>query len=152
MTNPPTLSADKARRLSAYLRKSRIDGFPNAIWDAYHGKTKDLCEFLRSDLPLSENNRDQLAQLIDRRLQSRRRGRPRGRIVPPNQVVVEELIYRVKKKLNQRRLRNGGRIRKGIPEMVLGQEFERLADEYFLDSKDFDFEQILRRITRRAGA
>src|SRR5262249_22148347 len=75
---------DKAGRKQAFQRLLRMDQFDDDMVRAHRGDTKGLCNYLRSDLPLSEEQREGIADLIFRRIQRKQRGRPRGSAPVPN--------------------------------------------------------------------
>jgi hypothetical protein len=75
---------DKAGRKQALQRRRRINQFDDDILRAHRGDTEGLCSYLRSELPLSEEQREGIADLINRRIQRKQRGRPRGSAPVPN--------------------------------------------------------------------
>jgi hypothetical protein len=99
MTNEPE---KKRWKLSDHLpRTRRIRQFDDDINRAYRGDTEGLRDYLFSDLPLSHYQREQIAELINRRIQRKQRGRPRGSTPIPNPAreareAESEIVYEVR--------------------------------------------------------
>jgi hypothetical protein len=130
MPNEP----EKKRRKFVYQRRSdeqirrrrRMDQFDRDIVDAHRGDTKRLCEYLETaDLPLSQDQREQIADLIRRRIQRKQRGRPRGSGLVPNPArEAERLIaYGVR----QLKLRKYGD--KPVPRGKLDQLIDQVCED-----------------------
>jgi hypothetical protein len=99
MTRRPSYVYDKARREKAFRQRLRIYQFDDDIIRAYRGDTKGLCNYLRSDLPLSEEQREGIAELIYRRIECKQRGRPRGSDPVPNPArdAERQIAYQVRR-------------------------------------------------------
>lgn len=83
-TKPGTFGYQKRTR-EQFLRLLRIEQFDEDIARAYRGDTRLLCDFLKnSDLPLKDEHREKLADLIYWRIERKKRGRPRGSVPVPN--------------------------------------------------------------------
>lgn len=80
----------RRRREKEFRSRARMVGhenletFDGLIAHARQGNTKPLCSYLRSDKPLSRDDREHLAWLIDRIAQHGRKGRRPGSAHPTN--------------------------------------------------------------------
>ena len=112
----------------ALPRRLRAYEFDVAIRRAYKGETRELAEYLRSDLPLTEERRESLADLIERRLQRKGRGRPRGPIPNPRDDAMRLWIWLARKQLNKIRERSPNhRLPKGTIDKVIDWADDLLA-------------------------
>jgi hypothetical protein len=101
-------SAEFMKRNLAILR------WPEVLYQAYKKETVKLCDYLRSDLPLDERKRGELADLIERRIQHQsRRGRKPGTIPSPHEITQGDVIYYARKVLQAIRAENGGKVPRG---------------------------------------
>lgn len=124
---------NRRHREQALKRRLRQYQFDDDIIDAYRGDTAALCEYLRLDLPLSEEQREKLADLIYRRIQRKRRGErgPSAPFASQAQEGERQIAYLVQKLVKQR---YGGKTPKGKREAALQEVIERLdADDWFAD-------------------
>jgi hypothetical protein len=156
MTNEP----EKKRRKFVYQRRRdeqnrqrlRILQFDKDIINAHRGDTEGLRDYLFSDLPLSQDQREQIADLIHRRIERRQRGRPRGRTPIPNPAreareAESEIVYEVR----QLKLRMYGD--KPVPRGKLKQLIDQVCEdkaEKFEGVKEFSIDNIRRELKRGA--
>src|SRR5262249_21135281 len=100
--------------------------FDDDVLRAYRGDTGPLCDYLKnSDLPLKQEHREQLAELIYRRIEQKKRGRPRGSDPVPNREGREAedlIVYQVR----QLKLRKFGN--KRVPRGALGALIEEVLE------------------------
>jgi hypothetical protein len=121
------------------MQKHRIiAGLRTAVYDAYKGDAQALLSFLRSDLSLThlEAHRELLADLIERRVQFKRRGQ-RGAAVPTRAKDTEQYIVA----LCRSRLKQTGR-GKGAIAAVVKEVGGRLAEDGELNGLDVDWDRI----------
>jgi hypothetical protein len=125
-------------------RRLAIYGWPKGIYQAYKYDTKALCKYLRShDLPLNEEKRDDLADLIERRIQRKQgKGRKPG-VIPRNPDLRDamstgDVVAHAKTRLKRIRARNGGRAPKGSYKQVIEDVCRDLADQGLEVDADFD--------------
>jgi hypothetical protein len=130
------------------LRKIQFDA---DVLRAYRGDTGPLCDYLKdSDLPLQWNHREMLAELIYRRIERKRRGRPRGSdpVLNPareaERVIVDEV-----RQLKLRRFGNK-RVPKGGLNAVIDEVRENNADRFDGLGGDISTENIRRELKRGA--
>jgi hypothetical protein len=88
-------------RTEQILRRQRMNKFDDDINRAYRGDTEGLRDYLKSDLPLLQDQREQIADLIHRRIERKQRGRPRGPTPIPNPAreareAESEIVYEVR--------------------------------------------------------
>jgi hypothetical protein len=107
-------------------------GWRQAIYQAHAKDPRALCEYLRCfALPLDEDHRRDLAELIDRYVQQRRgrKGRRPGRIPSPTSDLQQELFARIRYRLRLMRDANRGR----VPHGGLRRSVEQVNEELFED-------------------
>jgi hypothetical protein len=81
---------DFANRKKSLERRRKENAFSEHIQLADHGKTKPLCDYLRDyTLPLRQEHREQLAELIHRYVHIKPRGRPAGAVDRSPRAVVK---------------------------------------------------------------
>ncbi len=125
---------DSSRREQVLRERVRQYKFRDHIIAAYRGEAGPLCDYLRSNIPLAAEHREQLADLIDQRIQRRQHGQ-RGPADPvPNPVTEAELeiasrVRQLKKQRYGDRRTPRGMLGKLIDEVCQGKdrEFDRLA-------------------------
>jgi hypothetical protein len=94
----------KKRSPEEHRRRLRVFAFEEHIIRAYRGETGPLREYLQSDLPLSQEHREQLAELVYWRIQNKGRGK-RGKGAPtfnPDRQGERLIAYEVRKLKEQR--------------------------------------------------
>jgi hypothetical protein len=110
-------------------------GWDAALNLAYKHDTVKLSAYLRRpDLPLDQDKREQLADLLDRVVHRRQRGRggrKPGRIPPanPDAITTYHVVAWTRDRLDRIRRRNGGKLPWGANEAALTHVCQRLADE-----------------------
>jgi len=134
---------EQHRRL---LRKIQFEG---DVKRAYRGDTGPLCDYLRdSDLPLQWNFREMLAELIYRRIERKRRGRPRGSdpVFNPAREAERIIAYEVR----QLKLRMFGnrRVPKGRLNELIYQVMESNAYAFEGFGADINIANIRRELKR----
>src|SRR5690349_14011575 len=99
---------DRAQALRERIKQYECeDRFRAAIDAGNRGDIKLLCEFLRSDCPLSNEGRQDMAALLKRQLGLKKRGRPKGPADRSARAMTERLLIgRVKQREAQWRRRN----------------------------------------------
>ena len=133
------MSKGKSRPKFRYLERTyedvqqqlQIAGLKDAIYAAYKGDAKALLDFLRSDLSLThlEGHRQELADLIERQVQHKGRGK-RGPSVPTRTGDVEQyFIALCRSDLERLRERYGGKLPKGPIDAVIEHWGGRLAED-----------------------
>jgi hypothetical protein len=107
----------------------RMGQFDDDIRRAYRGDTKGLCDYLNSDCPLCHVHREQIAELINRRIERKQRGRPRGSALFPNPAreAESQIVYRVRQ-LKSRMY--GDKLPKGKLDQLIDQVCEDSAEEF----------------------
>jgi hypothetical protein len=129
-------------------RHLAIANWAHGIYQAYKNDTKALCEYLRSsDLPLDEQKRDDLADLIERRIQLKPgKGRKSG-VIPsfPGTITTRDVVAAAKRRLKWIRMRNGGRAPRGSFKQVLEDVCRDYGDDY---NVDVDFDKALNALSR----
>jgi hypothetical protein len=112
-------------------RWQKLYGWHQALHDAYYGDRTKLSAYLRRpDLgDLDQGKREQLADLIDRRLKD---GKPSGRIPPadPHAIPAEDVAALARALVNKMRRSNGGRTPRGGVLKAIATAFQLLADDY----------------------
>jgi hypothetical protein len=130
----PNEREKKRRTPFVYQRRSdeqirqllRIGQFDDDIINAHRGDTKGLCEYLETaDLPLSQDQREQIAELIRRRIQRKQRGRPRGSAPVPNPArEAERLIAYMVRQLKSRKYGD-----KPVPKGKLNELIDQVCED-----------------------
>jgi hypothetical protein len=139
---PPTPEQIERKRL--WLRLP----WKPAISQAYKRETAKLCEYLRSDLPLDEYQREQLADLIARRIQrGPGKGRKPGVIPSPLEITQRDVIAYARAQLRRDRARNGGKVPRGGHKRALEQVCQRIADDGY--NVEIDPVVVLAELRRR---
>ena len=123
------------------------------IPNAAKGETSGLVEYLRSDAPLDERMRDALADLIERRLQSKKRpGRPRGPSDSSRRAELKRYIVRhVRGREKYWRAANPNKkaLRRGLRRQYITETLSSLAEEGELqDIAEITIEEISRDLER----
>jgi hypothetical protein len=121
----------KKRTREQFLRVLREDQFDDDINRAYRGDTGPLCDYLKnSDLPLKDEHREKLADLIYRHIQRKQRGRPRGSSPVPNPAREAErlIVYGVRQ--SKLRMFGNKKVPRGkLPELIR-QEIKDNAERF----------------------
>jgi hypothetical protein len=125
----------RPRSLAQVQRRLAIYGWDEGLHQAYKGDAEALCNYLRSpDLPLDERKRDELADLIDRRIQRKQgKGRKPG-VIPsgsPGTMSTRDVVAVARGRLKSIKARNGGRAPRGIYKQVLEEVCRYYGDEGF---------------------
>src|SRR5262245_34587109 len=152
MTNVPE---KRHWRTEQILRRQRMNKFDDDINRAYRGDTEGLRDYLISDLPLLQDQREQIADLIYRRSERKQRGRPRGSAPVPNPAreareareAESEIVYEVR----QLKLRMYGD--KPVPKGKLGQLIDQVCKdkaEKFEEVRGFSIDNVRRELKRGA--
>jgi hypothetical protein len=107
--------------------------FGKAILHAYRGQTGPLRDLLHSDTPLSAKHCEMLAILIKRRIEPKRRGRPRGSLPVPNLAWENEraLVDRVRQ--SKLRMLGSTRAPRGALNTLIDQEMQQMNDDNLLE-------------------
>jgi len=150
MTSKPiTLPGWYKPNPEARLRRLRMDQFDDDITRAYRGDTGSLCDYLKdSDLPLKQQHRQQLADLIYRRIEQKKRGRPRGSDPVPNPVrEAERAIVDDVRQLKLRRFGNKG-VPKGGLNALIYEALENNAYAFEGFGADINIANIRRELKR----
>src|SRR5262249_50550542 len=126
----------------------RRRAFDHYIMLAYHGDTKALRVTLLSGMPLSKEHRKKLAELIYRRIERKKRGRPRGHVPVRNPLDEEHrLIISEAQRLRSRRF-GTKRIPRGGWNDLIEQATENIFFELGAFHGDIDKEKIHNALTR----
>jgi hypothetical protein len=136
----------------AIRRRLQRLGWSKARFAAYKHDTQELCEYLRSELPLDQDKRNDLADLIDRRIERKAGpGRKPGVIPPPHEITQGYIISVVREKLRRERARNGGRVPHGATKRALVNVCRGLANagESFDVNEDAVLKELKRNRRRR---
>jgi hypothetical protein len=143
----------RPRTLEQLQRRIAIGGWDKGIYDAYKGDAKALCNYLRSpDLPLDDQKRMDLADLIERRIQRKQgKGRKPG-VTPsiPGLMTTRDVVATAKNRLKWIRMRNGGRCPPGTYKQVLEAVLQEFGDQGYNVEVDFDIALDALRRGRRA--
>jgi hypothetical protein len=147
-TKPGRFGYQKRSR-EQFLRVLRTSQFDDDIVRAYRGDTGPLCDYLKnSDLPLSWDHREVLAELIHRRIEQKKRGRPLGSDPVSNlgREAEKLIVYQVQ----QLKLRMFGnkRVPKGRLNALIDQVRENNADRFDGLGGDISIENIRRELKR----
>jgi hypothetical protein len=125
------------------------------IYDAYYyHDTKELCDYLRSpDLPLDEEKRRELADLIDRRIHRRKQGKggkpgrkPGSIPAKPGVFTTNDAVAFARGRLKWIRARNGGRVPRGTLEKLIEEVCKDFGYEGY--KVHVDLEKALRDLRR----
>ena len=131
-------------------RQLAESGWHEALNDAYRYKTTKLSAYLRrSDLPLDQDKREQLADLIDRRIHRKAgSGRKPGRIPPrdPDEVSEDQIAAAARRKVQSMKQRNDGRTPRGAYLEAIHEVCQYFADNGF--SFHIDKENVLAKMRR----
>jgi hypothetical protein len=104
--------------------------WPQALYAAYRNDdASGLCRYLRSELELDAEKREQLAVLLERRIQHRPRGRRPGTDVTPASAGQARLEAIARSRLRRMRSANAGRVPSGAIRAVVVQVAEVLGEE-----------------------
>ena len=137
---------DKERMQQVRLDRLRIVyQFRHDISQAMKGDTAGLCDYLRSDLPMTKQQREAIAMLLERRVQTTHNkvGRPRGSSPTPTAENERLIVHRARKELvRRRRTSSGKRLPKGTIVEVIHKIATELADDMVLDP-NIDLDNIL---------
>jgi hypothetical protein len=126
-TKPGTFVYQKGSR-EQFLRQLQFD---DDIFRAYRGDTGPICDYLKNpSLPLTDEHREKLAELISWRIQRKQRGRPRGSVPVPNagREAEQLIIYQVRQ-LKLRRFGNK-RVPRGGLKALIEEVLENNADRF----------------------
>src|SRR5262249_3165945 len=132
MTNEPEKKPWR-RSYEQILRDQRIRQFDDDIDRAYRSDTEGLRDYLFSHLPLSQDQREQIADLINWRIQRKPRGRPRGPTPIPHPArEAREAESEIVDGVRQLKLRLYGDkpVPKGKLEQLIYQVFEEKAEKF----------------------
>jgi hypothetical protein len=136
-------SREQFERLLRYLR------FDDDVRRAYRGDTGRLCDYLRnSQLRLTDEHRERLADLIEWVIQRKQRGRPRGSVPIPNPGREAEslIVYEVRQlKLNRFR---GKSLPKGLLSALIAEVLENNAERFDGLGGEISIENIRRELKR----
>jgi hypothetical protein len=121
-------------------RHLAISEWSLALHEAYKRDTRKLCAYLRrTDLPLDQDKREQLADLIDRRIHRKTgKGRKLGRIPPANPEAITPgyIAALARPQIEKLRRRNGGKAPRGALPAAVNDVCRRLGDDgYNIDDK-----------------
>jgi hypothetical protein len=105
--------------------------FYDDVVRAHRGDTERLCEYLRSDLPLSHDKRELIAELIYRRIQRKHVGRPRGGDPVPNPA--REAEKQIASHVRSQKLRRFGE--KRVPRAVLDELINQVYESGGFDGE-----------------
>src|SRR5262249_1517475 len=136
-------TAESTKRLLAII------GWDDALHRAYKRDTVKLSAYLRSDLPLDEQKREDLADLIDRCIHLKKgKGRKPGRIPPRHRAkIIEDYVGRLgRRELQRVRQRNGGKTPRGSVQAAISNVCQRLGDEG--EDVDIDGDRVLAMLRR----
>jgi hypothetical protein len=141
---------DLLRRLDEAEQEAQFD---NAIRQAHKRDTALLCNHLRSQAPLTDEQREALADLIRRRLQHKPKGRPKGVSRQPAAQAERLVVDLVRKELKRLHSRYGKPLPKRTRTKALDEILNRLSgDGYFygLRINVQNINEMLRRGERRS--
>jgi hypothetical protein len=145
---------DKQIREKQLTQRLRIYQFDQDIKRAYYKKeTGPLCEYLRSELPLSKEQREAIAVLIEHRLQQRKGklGRRRGPLPFQETEAMERLIIHLAQKELDRlraKLKPGKQLPWGTIDKVIEQFLNPLAEDGSLYGLDVGYHNIREALRR----
>jgi hypothetical protein len=152
---PPSRKQQRTAALLDRLAKYKFDhDFNKALREAAKGSPAALCELLRSpNPPLTGNNLESLADLIERRLQAKARGRPRGSILMnPRQEAEMQIARMARLDLDRLRKRAGNKpLPRGTIDRVINKPADQLGEIHDGDVPelaDVSFENIRNAVTR----
>jgi hypothetical protein len=147
-TKPGTFVYQKRSR-EQFLRRLRIFQFDDDVLGAYRGDTGPLCDYLKnSDLPLTDEHREKLAELIYWRIQRKQRGRPRGSVPVPNPARGAELLIAHQVRQLKLRMFGGKRVPRGTLNALIDQVLENNADHFDGLGGEISIENIRRELKR----
>jgi hypothetical protein len=147
-TKPGTFVYRKRSR-EQFLRQRRIYRFDDDVLRAYRGDTGPVCDYLKnSDLPLTDEHREELAKLIDSRIQRKQRGRPRGSLPVPNPARDAELVIAHEVRRLKLRMFGGKRVPRGTLNALIDRVRENNADRFDGLGGEISIENIRRELKR----
>ena len=149
-TKPGTFGYQKRSR-EQLLRRLRIYQFDDDVVRAYRGDTEPLCDYLKNlDLPLHEDHREKLAELIHWRNQRKQRGRPRGSAPVPNpgRQAEQLIVYQVRQLKS--RLYGKGRVPRGGLNALIEEVCVNNAERFDGLGGDISIANIRRELKRGA--
>jgi hypothetical protein len=142
---------DRKRTVADFQRHLAIHGWLEALPAAYKGDTQALCKYLDSDLPLDEQKRRELRDLIYWRVHRKHeRGRKRGHV--PSQAELKggitpgDVVGLTRARLQRLRRANGGKVPRGGYKQALADICTRLGDDG--ENVAIDLEQALNALRR----
>jgi hypothetical protein len=114
-------------------RQLTIHSWPEALYRAYHYDTRKLSAYLRRrtelDLPLDQDQLDQVADLMDRRIHhGTTPGRKPGRIPAPKDKIVDDVVCLARGELRRIRQRKGGQAPRGSHRAAILRAWQHLTD------------------------
>ena len=118
----------------------QVGRLSEAIYRAHKRDAVQLIAFLRSDLPLSQldEHRHMLADLLERFIQSKPRGR-RGKSIPTAMGDMQALfVARCRRRLKRIRTRAGGKLPRGTIAKVMDEVAALMAEEGDVEGIDGD--------------
>ena len=145
----PHFAYDKEARAAAQTRHARMYEFEGAIQRAHKRDTGSLCNYLRSDLPLLEDHREALAGLIERLIQHKSVGHPRGGSTYQPALEAElQIIHRCEKDLAELRKLFGSPLPKGAIDEVLEKRIHQASEDGDLHGLDVRFDNMRKALLR----
>jgi hypothetical protein len=127
-------------------------GWRDVLIQAYRRQTKGLRDYLRSDFPLDERKRHELADLIERKIQlGDKKGRKPGAIPVPREITERDIVEYARLELRRVRARNGGRVPSGGLRRALQTVCRRLGQSFGEEGLNvtIDFEAALAELKKR---
>jgi hypothetical protein len=127
-----------------------IHGWNDALYRAYKRDTVKLAAYLRSDLPLDQDKREALADLIDRFIHIRTgaKGPKGGRTPPrnPDEVTEDYVVALARPKVDRMRQRNGGKAPPGAYRQAILLTCRMLGDDGY--NVEIDVDKALAKMRR----
>ena len=135
----------RKRSRESYERLLRDAQFDDDVCRAYRGDTGRLCDYLRkSHLPLTDEHRERLADLIEWGIQRKQRGRPSVFIPIPGREAESYIVGEVRQlKLNRF---GDKRLPKGMLSALIAEACEKHAERF--EGLLFSIENIRRELKR----
>src|SRR2546429_5660034 len=139
----------RKRSREQFLQVLRISQFDDDVRRAYRGDKGRLCDYLKNPaLPLTDEHREKLAELIYWRIRRKQRGRPRGSVPVPNpgREAEQLIVYKVR----QLKLRMFGneRVPRGTLNALIDEVLKNNADRFDGLGGDISIVNIRRELKR----